>query len=339
MPANNSQISLFGGPVSPGPAPAPLDPALHRLGAALPPLLRFGTSSWGYSGWKDLVYDRASTDQALAREGLGAYAAHPLLRAVGVDRSHYQPPKTEVFADYAAAVPGHFRFLVKAHDHCTLAAFPRHPRYGERAGAANPRFLDPAYAAEAVVGPFAVGLGAKAGPLLFQFAPQPLSLLSSRHGAAGFADRLHAFLRGLPRGPCYAVEVRNRDLITPQFAAALADLRACPCPVVWPGMPPLEEQAATLGVDRAPALVLRWMLRPGDSHEAAGARFSPFDRLAEPDDAQRDAVARLAVAAVARRRPALIIVNNNAEGCAPLSIQRVARAAQALGGWGGPDAA
>ena len=39
--------------------------------------------SWSFPGWSGLVYDRASTETELARNGLGAYAAHPLFRSVG----------------------------------------------------------------------------------------------------------------------------------------------------------------------------------------------------------------------------------------------------------------
>lgn len=78
------QAGLFGGP----PRPAP-GPALASLAARLPPRLRMGTSSWGFAGWAGLVWDRAWPEAALSTDGLQAYAAHPLLRAVGLDMAHY----------------------------------------------------------------------------------------------------------------------------------------------------------------------------------------------------------------------------------------------------------
>lgn len=300
--------------------------ALVGLGARLPPLLRFGTSSWGYAGWVNLVYDRVAPEAALARDGLRAYSQHPLLRAVGIDRTHYAPMSAPQYAELAAQVPENFRFLAKAHEVLTLARFPRHPRYGKAAGEWNPRFLDPVYAADQVVVPFYEGLGKKAGPLLFQFAPQRLDDLG---GPEGFADRLGTFLRALPRGPYLSVEVRNRALLGPALADALAGARAGPCLLAHPTLPDLETQARLLDIERFPALVLRWMLRRDLEHEEAGARYAPFDRLQDEDLPTRLAVARLAAAAVRRGRPALIIVNNNAEGSAPRSIVKLAEAVAA----------
>lgn len=325
------QQTLFGAPppadVGAVCGPAPVSDALRALGERLPPLLRFGTSSWGYPGWVNLVYDRVASESALSKEGLRAYSQHPLLRAVGVDRTHYAPMSAAQYGELAAQVPDHFRFLAKAHEVLTLARFPRHPRYGPQAGELNPRFLDPIYASDAVVGPFFEGLGRKAGPLLFQFAPQARPDLGV---GSAFAERLGAFLRALPRGPYLAVEVRNAPLLGPELSDALASARAGPCLLAHPNLPDVETQARLLDIERFPALVLRWMLRRDMEHEEAGAKYAPFDRLQDEDAPTREAVARLAVRAVSRGKPALIIVNNNAEGSAPRSIVKLAEAVAAL---------
>lgn len=139
---------------------------------ALGPEVRLGTSSWSFPGWEGKVWDRGATEHELARSGLAAYARHPLLRTVGIDRTFYAPVPARTLAEYAAQVPDDFRFLVKAHEHLCLARFPEHPRYGALRGAESPHFLDAAYAIEQVVEPFLEGLGAKGGPLLFQFPPR-----------------------------------------------------------------------------------------------------------------------------------------------------------------------
>jgi len=109
--------SLFEDPAGPGPAhvrPAEPDDALVRLGRHLPPSVFLGTSSWSFPGWQGIVYGDAYGESALAREGLAAYSQHPVLRAVGIDRSFYQPlPRPS-----SRATRGRFRrasaFLVKA---------------------------------------------------------------------------------------------------------------------------------------------------------------------------------------------------------------------------------
>src|SRR5437588_294317 len=81
------------------------------------------------------------------------------------------------------------------------------------------------------------GLATDAGALLFQFAPQSLGT------PGGFAERLHAFLTALPRGPVYAVELRNRELITADYGDALAAAGACHCHNVHSRMPDVRVQA------------------------------------------------------------------------------------------------
>jgi uncharacterized protein YecE (DUF72 family) len=300
-----------------GAAVVPVEVA--ELARRLPAGLHFGGSTWSFPGWAGLVYDRAYPVARLARHGLAAYARHPLLRAAGIDRTHYRPLPAAELAAYAAVVPPDFLFLVKAHDACTLARFPDHPRYGAERGQPNPRFLDAGYAAGEVVAAYAAGLGARGGALLFQFAPQELG------PPARFAARLHAFLAALPRGPLYAVELRNRELLTADYAAALAGAGACHCLSVHPRMPDVRVQAHLTAAAAAPLTVGRWLLGGGATYEAAGKRFAPFNRLAAPDLAARRAWAELARQALAAGRRFLLTVNNNAEGCAPLSIAALAR--------------
>ncbi|HEX2254864.1 MAG TPA: DUF72 domain-containing protein [Thermoanaerobaculia bacterium] len=295
---------------------------LHRLAGELPAGLHLGTSSWSFPGWRGIVWEGAESQTRLARHGLPAYAQHPLLNGVGIDRSYYQPLATEEYAAYAAQVPAGFRFVVKAHEAVTVSAWPDHDRYGGRRGEPNPRFLDAAYAAGEVVQPFAEGLGDKGGALVFQFAPQDLGI------PARFVDRLHAFLAALPRGPLYAVELRNREVLSAAhaaaYAAALADVGAIHCANRHPRMPEVAVQAERTGAAAAPAFLCRWMLRPGLTYEGARQRYHPFDRLVDDDLPTRRALAEIALATTARGRPVYVLANNKAEGSSPLTLFRLA---------------
>ncbi|NVJ22846.1 MULTISPECIES: DUF72 domain-containing protein [Myxococcus] len=326
-----SQLDLFtGAPVEPPTrsrsrtqpvAPAPVPEPLADLGRELPTGVYLGTSSWTFPGWSGLVYDHEAAASQLAREGLSAYARHPVLRTVGIDRTFYGPINAEAFAEYAEQVPADFRFLVKAHEACTLARFPVHERYGAHRGQLNERFLNAAYAEEYVVRPFVDGLGDKGGPLVFQFPPQDPQVLG---GTARFVERLHAFLAALPKGPLYAVEVRNEELLTEGFAQALADVGACPVLAVWAHMPSMGIQAKRTRALDARALVVRWMLPPNLGYEEARARYAPFNRLVDEDVPTRDLLARACLAALRRERPVFVTINNKAEGSAPLSAIKLA---------------
>ena len=301
--------------------PAPLLSGLESLAERLPATIRLGTSSWSFPGWEGLIYDRPAPQTKLAREGLTVYSRHPLLRTVGVDRTYYRPMTAAQFAAYAVQVPEPFRFLVKAHEYCTLAGFGAHPRYGTRRGQPNSLFLDPHYATQEVVGPFMAGLKDKAGPLLFQFSPQDFAGLG---GPGHFVERLYQFLDRLPRGPLYAVEIRNTELFTPEYVDALSAVGVCHCINGHPSMPAVHAQAALIQPERNQAVVIRWMQARHLSYQAAKQKYAPFNQIVDADPTARKAIAELCLNGSGRRQPAYVIVNNKAEGSAPLSIFQLA---------------
>jgi uncharacterized protein YecE (DUF72 family) len=319
------QLHLFASPATTPPLlaveAAPVAAAVDRMAQRLPPSVYLGTSSWTFPGWTGLVYQHAATERELAHYGLTAYAQHPLLRAVGLDRTYYAPLPTADFAAYGASVPEAFRFLVKAHRWCTTVYMSDPGGRTRQRYERNTHFLEPQYATEEVIRPCVEGLGSKMGPLLLQFPPQDVHAVG---GPEGFAEQLHRFLDALPRGPLYAVELRNAILLTAAYAEALSAVGACHCFNVHPSMPTLPAQQRFVSTATAPALVVRWMLHRTLRYEAAGRRYHPFDRLIDADLHSRTAITRLCLEAIALRRSAFVIVNNNAEGSAPLSVGKLA---------------
>jgi uncharacterized protein YecE (DUF72 family) len=313
--SDERQGHLFGRPASePTPSrvgPAPVPDSLAQAAARLPPRLHLGTSSWSFPGWSGLVYDREVAATRLARHGLAAYARHPLLRAVGIDRTFYAPLPAAAFAAYAAVVPEPFRFLVKAHSAVTTPVDREGP---------NPSYLDAARAIDAVVMPFVEGLGERGGPLLFQFPPQGEIAREPQR----FAERLVRFLGALPRGPLYAVELRDAALLVPDYFAALASAGVRHGFAVHPRLPSLAEQRRRATSLPDGDLVARWMLHAGLGYEAARRRYAPFARLVDEAPDERSALADLALEHAARGHRAFVIANNKAEGSAPLSIFKLA---------------
>ncbi|HET9955163.1 MAG TPA: DUF72 domain-containing protein [Polyangiaceae bacterium] len=275
--------------------------------------------SWNYAGWSGIVYSKNANSKELARHGLAAYARHPLLSTVEIDRSYYEPLPAHAFADFAKQVPDSFRFVVKAHEDCVVRRYPQHARYGKKRGQVNSLFLDAGYATEHVVAPTVEGLKHQLGVLLFQFPPQDVG------SPLGFARQLEAFLRRLPAGVVYAVELRNRELLGRAYAEALAATGAVHCHNVWGEMPALLEQIRALPPVARRPLVIRWLMRPGVDYQSAGARYSPFDRLVDEDVSHREQVARIVTRASEHGVPAFTLIDNKAEGCAPESAARLAR--------------
>ena len=321
--SRDSQISLFD--VTPEPkrssvvGQATVDDEVRALAQKIPSAIRFGTSSWSFPGWEGIVYDRRETQSHLAKHGLRAYAKHPLLRAVGVDRTYYAPMTAEELREYGDSVGDEFRFLVKAAGEVTNPYVRNAPgRYGK----ANASFLDAGFATDHVIGPTMEGLGAKAGPLVFQFPPVGRELTRD---PARFAGMLAAFLVELPSGPWYAVELRDHELLSGDYMGALESAGATHCVNVHPRMPSPREQANVASGVNGEKLAIRWMLHSGLQYEEARDRYSPFDRLVDEDSSTRSILADLAIETKRRGGETVIVANNKAEGSAPLSLVKLAK--------------
>ncbi len=296
---------------------------------AMPPLpadIRLGTSSWFFPGWRGLVYDRVYPQTALSKKGLAAYARIPALRTVSLDRTFYAPITAVEYRRYADQVPDGFSFLVKAP---ALACDAVVRGEDGRGRVPNPHFLDPAIAAREFVVPCLDGLGAKAGPLVFQISPLPRRLVED---AAMLIERLAAFFGALPRDlggrrPFYALELRNAELLTPRLMKMLSAAGVRYCVGLHDRMPEVERQEAALRAldgDTPGDLVVRWNLHRGFLYQAAKQRYEPFDKLVDEDPETRRTLTRMVLSAHKARRKVWITINNKAEGSAPLSILKLA---------------
>lgn len=309
--------------------PALHDVALQNLAAQMPANLHMGTSSWNFPGWAGLVWDREHAESSLSRQGLQAYAAHPLLQTVSVDRSFYRPMSASQYAAYAAQVPEGFRFVVKAPSLVTDALIRSVEGQGREP---NPGFLDPTLATAEFVQPALEGLGARIGALVFQLSPLPARMLAD---TAGVLARLRAMLTALPAlrptapDGVIAVEVRNPELLGPALAGVLRDTGATYCLGLHARMPPIEDQLPMLRALWPGPLVCRWSLhrRHGaQGYEAAKDLYAPFNALVDPDPDTRAHLVRVIRATTDAGYKAYVTINNKAEGSAPLSVLAVAQA-------------
>lgn len=289
----------------------------------LPDTVRFGTSSWAYEGWKGQVYRQDYPKSRFSRDCLKEYAAYEhggtrLFRTVGVDHSFYRPPSAAQWKGYAVQVPDDFRICAKVWEEVTIPAFAGHPRYGQKAGKPNPRFLDAALCEELVLAPAREGLGDRAGPLIFEFQRFGLD-------PDTFLPALDRFLSRLPAGPAYAVEVRNPRILGPRYHDVLHAHGAAHVYNYWTHMPELAEQHEALD-RRFPAqfTLMRLLTPPGTAHDEAVARFAPYATLQQPQPRMRADVLALIRQALEHQTGVYVLVNNRAEGNAPSTIQALA---------------
>jgi uncharacterized protein YecE (DUF72 family) len=295
---------------------------LARIRDALPSLVRFGTSTWNYPGWKGLVYHKDYKGRGAATEMLEEYARFPLFRTVGIDSSFYAPPTESVLRGYAERLPPDFPTVSKVWHQLTVHTWTK-AQDKEKAGKSNPDFLNPELFLEAVYDPYRKWFGEHMGPLVFEFQQ---IYRASGIGPQDFADRLDAFFSELPREGPYAVEIRNEEFLTPAYFAVLREHNVAHVFNSWTRMPSIGEQLDLPGALTAPFVVARALLRPGRTYNEAVDAFAPYNRIQEPLPELRQDLVRLAATAAKARVPAYILVNNRAEGSAPLTILEVARA-------------
>ncbi|WP_448992707.1 DUF72 domain-containing protein [Luteitalea sp.] len=292
---------------------------VRALGERIPPSVRFGTSSWSFPGWAGIVYRRPRTQTELAREGLREYARYPLFGTVGIDRSYYAPLASEELKRYASQLPSGFPCCAKVP---AMYASPVLPGSGrDSAAIPNPDFLSPEGFLADVVQPFLLHFRHHLGPFVLEIPPVPPE---ARLEPQAFADRLARFLEAVPSSVPMSVELRDRRLITPAYASALREHGAAHVLNYWSAMPLPAEQATQVDVSRAPFVVVRLLLRPGTKYEARRDAFRPFNRIVEPDERLRLDVTRLISDATGRQQPVYVLVNNKAEGSAPLTIRALA---------------
>lgn len=304
--------------------------ALARLGDAVPALLRFGTSSWNYPGWRGLIYRQAYKGKGASTRMLEEYARFPLFRTVGIDASFYAAPTPEVLRGWEERLPAGFPCVSKVWQQLTVHTWTK-AQDPNKAGMPNPDFLNPARFIESIGEPSIAHFSDNLGPLVFEFQQIPRT---SGLGPQEFADRLDAFFGRLPRELAYAVEVRNEEFLTPAYFAVLREHDVAHVFNSWTRMPPIGAQLDLPGALTAPFIVARALLRPGRTYDDAVDAFSPYDRVLDADPGVRTDLVRLAQLALAANVPAYILVNNRLEGSAPLTILAVVQMLAAAPGAG-----
>ncbi len=211
--------------------------------------------------------------------------------------------------------------MSKVWDRITVHTFAG-AREAARAGQRNPDFLSPELFEEEVWTPYRTYFGDHTGPFVFEF--QTIAA-QDRISPGRFAALLDAFLGRLPPEGEYGVEIRNQEFLTPAYFAVLREHGVAHVFNSWTRMPPLGGQLDLPGAITGRFLVCRALLRPGRSYAQAVDRFAPYDRIREVNPRLRRDLVRLARTAAELRLPAYLLVNNRAEGSAPLTIAAVAR--------------
>ena len=294
-----------------------------RLGARLRELTHdniwIGTSSWKYEGWLGQIYsrDRYTTRGRFSKkrfeaECLAEYAeTFPIVCG---DFSFYQFPTPEFWTKLFSTAPTALKFALKAPEEVTVEVFPRHARYGQRAGMQNEAFLN-ADALDALFLDPLRAYQARLAPIVFEFGARSTS-------PREFVQQLGGFLEKLPRDMQFGVEVRNREFLRPEYFDTLRQFGVAHVLNAWTKMPALSEQISL--PQTAPFTIVRALLRQGRPYEEAVQKFQPYDRVQDENPEAREALRSLLKRMKEERKSAYVFVNNRLEGNAPSTIESIA---------------
>jgi uncharacterized protein YecE (DUF72 family) len=278
----------------------------------------FGTSSWKYPGWKGMVYNREyPSKRAFDQECLAEYAT--VFPTVCADFALYDFPDARRMHLLHDQTTGDFKVSLKVTDRITIKRYPNLPRHGTHAGKENPDFLNLQLFEEGFLRPLEA-LKEKCGVLIFEFSAfyPPSGVTADR-----FTEMLNRFLSQLPKRFAYAVEVRNREFLTPDYLAMLKERGVAHVLNNWTKMPPIVEQITVAGILTAPFVVARALLRPGRTYEQAVEMFQPYDRITEESPELRAGLLEAVRRCVAEGRSLYAYVNNRAEGNSPKTIEGI----------------
>jgi uncharacterized protein YecE (DUF72 family) len=208
------------------------DSAQQRLFAETPgsieppePGLYLGTSGWSYADWEGTLYPEALPSGARLAEYVKRYAT------VEIDSTFYGTPRRSTVQKWREVAPDGFLFAAK---------FPQEVTH-------ESNLVGSEAEAERFVRTMSE-LGDKLGPLLLQLPP---SFTVEGMGV------LEDFLKRLPEGFRYAVEVRHRSWLGSDLPEMLRERGAALALIDYPRMPRMEEATADFSY-------IRWL---GDRSE------------------------------------------------------------------------
>ncbi len=284
--------------------------------------LYFGTASFAYEGWKGIVYHDRYREATFKVDCLREYVRHPPFRTVEFDFPFYRPPDEAQLSRYAARLPPGFPVVSKVWEEITMPRFPELPRHAGRGDAPNPKYLDVRAFCEEVLPPYEKAFSGHTGPFVFEF---PTEWQPTSERRAEFLARLDAFLGQLPSAHSYAVEIRTPAYFTRDYFDVLRRRGAAHVFNWWTRTPGLLEQWEAAQPLPADFSVTRILVPPGLPYEEAVRRFRPYDRILAPREDMRRDLVRLIRHVAEAGADAFVLVNNRAEGCAPLTIRALAR--------------
>jgi len=197
------------------------------------PLIRLGTSAFTAEGWEGTFYPPGMKPA----DYLSFYATR--FNSVEVDSTFYRSPTKATVQGWANKTPAGFVFAAKVPQSIT------HEKVLVDCDAELKEFVQTMDL-----------LGDKLGPLLLQFGYFNKKAFV---GVNDFLARLRPFLKKLPKGHKFAVEIRNKNWLVPQFVEALRERGVALALIDQSWMPRPAEWFEKLDPITADFTYVRWL--------------------------------------------------------------------------------
>ncbi|MGH9776169.1 MAG: DUF72 domain-containing protein [Candidatus Acidiferrales bacterium] len=252
--------------------------------------IRIGTSAFTAAGWPGTFYPESLPPA----EYLSYYAQQ--FDTVEVDSTFYRTPSPSTVRGWFAKTPENFLFAAKVPQVIT------HEMVLVDCKAEFTKFLNTMEI-----------LGEKLGPLLFQF---PYFNKSAFSGPADFMSRLREFLKTLPKGYRFAVEIRNKNWLDARFADLLRERGVALALIDQAWMPRINEVVAKFDPITSDFAYVRWL---GD-RKGIEAQTKVWDKVIV--DRRRDLRewANVVYKFTGRGIPVFAYANNHYAGYAPATV-------------------
>jgi uncharacterized protein YecE (DUF72 family) len=265
--------------------------------------IRFGCSSFSSPDWVGPFYPAGTRPT----DFLTRYAAR--FDAVEVDATYYAVPSPRLVDGWDEKTPAGFLLCAK---------FPRsivHAGHGAQPDPARLLTGTTWSDRDAFLAAMA-RLGDKLGPLLLQF---PYFNRRAFAEPGPFFERLDAFLASLPVDFDYAVEIRNRRWLTPEFVALLRAHGVATTVVDQAWMPHGDEVEGKLDLFTGPLLYVRLL---GDRQRIEKITRTWEKEVLDPKE-RLDRWATFLVRVTRAGVPVVVFVNNHYAGHAPATVERL----------------
>ncbi len=280
-----------------------------------PSLLNIGTCSWKYDSWQGILYSGQDKDNYLPE-----YSRH--FATVEIDQWFWSLfagdkavlPSPRVVRQYAESVPEDFVFGIKVPNSITLTHYYKKQKTDTLD--ANPHFLSRDLMQRFLDS--LAPLGAKIGPLIFQFEYLNKEKMA---GVAEFIEKISRFVAQLPAGLTYCLEIRNANYLTARYFDFLRENGLHHVFLHGYYMPPIFDLYRQFRDRMCSPTVIR--LHGPDRQEIEKLTGKNWSQVVAPKDEDLLSLVDMLEDLAARNLQTFLYVNNHFEGSAPRTIARI----------------